>query len=130
MGLFDTIHCQPPLRCPECGAEKRELQTKEFGEFMAHFRIGSVLRGSPVLTGIIKESLWCEACYKAGRPSQSPVYLVIWHSVLAGVEQDPAQAETRLRAVDRLDLIGWLDDAQREADRWRRRPEGVSRDAA
>ena len=76
--------------------------------------------GSSVLTGILKESLWCEACFKAGKPSDSPVYLVIWHSVLAGVEQDLAKAEARLASVDRLDLIGWLDEAQREADRWRR----------
>jgi hypothetical protein len=35
------------------------------------------------------------------------------------VEQDLAKAEARLAAVDRLDLIGWIDDAQREAARWR-----------
>ena len=88
---------------------------------MAHFKIGSVLTGSPVLMGIVKETLWCDACHQSGRQqSDSPAYLVIWHSVLAGVEQDLAQAEARLSAIDRLDLIGWLDEAQREAARWRR----------
>ena len=95
---------------------------------MAHFKIGSVLSGSPVLTGIIKERLWCEACRKAGQSSESPVYLVVWHSLLAGVEQDLAKAESRLATVDRLDLIGWLDEAQREAARWRRNYHGLFHD--
>jgi len=118
--MFDTIHLRTPLLCPVCGAEVRSIQTKEFDSIMAHFKIGSVLTGSPVLTGIIKEHLWCKACSDAGQPSDSPVYLVIWHSVLAGVEQDLAKAEAHLAAIDRLDLIGWLDEAQREAARWRR----------
>lgn len=49
------------------------------------------------------------------------MYLVIWHTVLAGVEQELTQAEARLSAVDRHDLIAWLDEAQLEADRWHRR---------
>ena len=86
---------------------------------MADFKIGSVLLGAPVLIGIIKETLWCNACHKAGKqPAESPVYLVVWHSLLAGVEQDLATAEARLASVDRLDLIAWLDEAQRDAARW------------
>ena len=119
MGMFDTIHVRTPLICPVCAAEIRSLQTKEFDSTMANFRIGSVLSGSAVLTGIIKEHLWCKACSDAGQPSESPIYLVVWHSLLAGIEQDLAKAESRLAAVDRLDLIGWLDEAQREAARWR-----------
>ena len=118
--MFDTIHLKTPLICPACGAEVRSLQTKEFDCIMAHYKIGSLVTASPVLTGIVKETLWCDACHKAGQPTESPVYLVIWHSVLAGVEQDLAKAEARLAATDRLDLIAWLDEAQREAARWRR----------
>ena len=126
MGMFDTIHVKTPLICPVCAAEFRSLQTKEFDSTMAHFKIGSVLTGSPVLTGILKETLWCEACHKSGQQqAESPVYLVIWHSVLAGVEQDLAKAEARLTAIDRLDLIGWLDEAQREGARWRRQYHGL-----
>ena len=129
MGMFDTIHVKVPLICTVCGAEVRSLQTKEFDCIMAHYKIGSVLSGSAVLTGIIKEMLWCDACHKAGQPSfDSPVYIVIWHSLLAGVEQDLAKAEARLAAVDRLDLIGWLDEAQREAARWRRNYCGLFHD--
>ena len=53
---------------------------------------------------------------------------MIWHSLLAGVEQDLAKAEARLAAVDRLDLIAWLDEAQREAARWRRHYHGLYND--
>ena len=121
MGMFDTIHVKTPLLCPTCGAEILSLQTKEMSDSMAHFKIGSVLRDSPVLTGILKETLWCDACHSAQREQTNPpVYLVIWHSILAGVAQDLVQAEARLAAVDRLDLIAWLDEAQRATARWHR----------
>ena len=130
MGMFDTIHVKTPLTCPTCGAEILSLQTKELSDSMAHFKIGSVLSGSSVMTGIVKETLWCEACSKARResgdkadpPPEPPVYLVIWHSILAGVEQDLAKAEAR------LDLIAWLDEAQREAARWRRHHHSLHHD--
>ena len=41
------------------------------------------------------------------------------------MEQDLAQAEARLAAVDRLDLIAWLDEAQRATTRWRRHYHGL-----
>ena len=129
MGMFDTIHVKTPLICPTCGAEILSLQTKELSDSMAHFKIGSVLKDSPVLTGIVQETLWCSACHEAQREQTSPlVYLVIWHSILAGVEQDLAKAEARLAAVDRLDLIAWLDEAQRETARWRRHYHGLHHD--
>jgi len=121
MGMFDTIHFPTPIQCPNCGREERSLQTKEFGQILAEYKIGSMLHASPVVTGIVKESLWCSECYKTGGSAQSSVYLVIWHSVLAGVEQDLDRAEARLRSVDRLDLLGWLDEAQREAALWKDR---------
>ncbi len=119
--MFDTIHLKPALLCPICGAEQHTLQSKAFGETMAHYEVGAVLRGSPVLHGILQETLWCRSCQDAERTSESPVFLVIWYSVLAGVEQDAAKAEARLAAIDRLDLIGWLDSAQGEAADWHRR---------
>ena len=45
-------------------------------------------------------------------------HLVIWHSVLAAVELDAGEAERKLRETDRLDLIRWLADSQRESLRW------------
>lgn len=129
MGVFDTIYVKTPLVCPACGAEILSLQTKELSDSMAHFKVGSVLRNSPVLTGILHETLWCSACHHAQREqTNSSVFIVIWHSLLAGVEQDLAKAEARLAAVDRLDLIAWLDEAQRETARWRRHYQDLYRD--
>jgi hypothetical protein len=103
MEIFDAIHVKTPLICPTCGAEMLNMQTKELSDSMAHFKIGSLLKDSPVLTGILNETLWCSACREARREqTNTSVYLVIWHSILAGVEQD-------LAAVDRLDLIARLD---------------------
>jgi hypothetical protein len=121
MGMFDTIRLEEPLLCPECGAGHSEVQTHELGDVMAVYGIGSVLSCASVYSGILKESLWCNDCHRAGKEGSTPVYLVIWHSVLVAVEQDIVRAETRLREVDRLDLIGWLNEAQRRADLWQRR---------
>jgi uncharacterized protein (DUF983 family) len=128
MGLFDTIHLDPPLACPACGATSSNFQTHELGESMATYRIGSVASMASVLTGIVKDRFWCEACYKAGKSGDSPAYLVIWHSIIVAVELDLAEAERKLAAVDRLSLIGWLDQAQREALQWRRRFFGLFHD--
>ena len=87
---------------------------------MADYRIGSLVRGG-VLTGIVQEGFWCSDCHKAGKCEESLVYLVVWHSILVGVEQDSARAEARLAAVDRLDLIGWLNEAQQNEALWQRR---------
>lgn len=127
MGMFDTIHLETPLKCPVCGAEQPSLQTHAFDDVMAHLRIGSRVGGS-VLSGIISETMWCSVCHKAERSASSPVYLVIWHAVLAGVEQDLARAEARLAAVDRLDLIAWLDQAQQEERKWKRKFHGLHSD--
>jgi len=43
------------------------------------------------------------------------------------VEQDLARAEARLEVVDRLDLIAWLDEAQRNENCWQRRFYGLLR---
>ncbi len=128
MGMFDTIIFKVPLKCPACGAECTSTQTKEFDCVLAEYRVGTVISGCAVLSGIIKESAWCEVCRKAKRDSEWGIYLVIWHSVLAGVEVDLAKAEARLASVDRLDLIGWMDEAQREEEQWRRRYYGLFND--
>jgi hypothetical protein len=127
MGMFDTIHLKLPLVCPTCGAGQYNHQTHAFEDVMAAYRIGSVVRGG-VLTGIVKETFWCPACHKTEDYAVTPVFLVIWHSILVGVEQDPIRAEARLASVDRLDLIGWLDEAQQDANQWRARFYGLLND--
>lgn len=121
MGLFDTIHLSEPLRLAECDKPVTEIQTKAFGSAMRDFFVGSVLDESPVLIGVVEESIWCEPREEGGEGKLHPVYLAIWHRILAGVYLDPSEAEERVKSVDRLDLIGWLDEAQRESRRWRRR---------
>ena len=118
MGLFDTIALDPAIRCPECGALSTSHQTKEFECIMSYYRIGSVVQTS-CYSGINRDRFWCGACQDADRQSERPLYLVIWHSVLAAVEFDAGEAERKLRETDRLDLVGWLADSQRETVRWR-----------
>lgn len=98
-----------------------ELQTKEFGSAMRDYTVGSVLCESPVLIGVVEESIWIASREKGEAGTLHPVYLAIWHRILAGVYFDPDEAEARLKAIDRLDLIAWLDQAQRDARRWQRR---------
>ena len=118
MGMFDTIVVKPALRCPRCEVEVTSLQTKEFGNVLETYSVGSVMTGCSVRTGIIEERMWCKACSDAGGESEWRVYLVIWHSVLAAVECDFEIAERKLRETDRLDLVAWLDAAQAESRRW------------
>lgn len=115
--MFDTITLDPAIRCPECGALETSHQTKEFDCSMSYYRIGSVVPSS-CHSGIIRDRFWCRACQNADRQTERPLYLVIWHSVLAAVELDIGEAERKLRETDRLDLIRWLADSQREALRW------------
>lgn len=125
MGMFDTIHFEKLIPCPGCGTEISSLQTKEFENLMADYSVGNVLRGGSVLKGIVKEELWCEPCSHAKRESRHPIYLVVWNTILAGVETTEEDAEKRLASVDRLDLVGWLDEAQRSTSVWKRRFYGL-----
>lgn len=63
MGLSDTMRVKNAGELPACGAEVRSLPRKKSGHIMAHFKISSVLAGSSVMTGIVKDSRWCEACH-------------------------------------------------------------------
>lgn len=120
MGLFDTVIVDPPFLCDRCGATL-EIQTKEFDPGMSTYRIGSIISSSPVIAGVVKDSLFCSACHSAGRTASDPLYFVIWHHILAGVERTEEAALARLASVDRLDLIAWLDQAQRGEREWRQR---------
>lgn len=127
MGLFDIVIVDPPFLCERCGATL-EIQTKEFDPGMSTYRIGSVLSSSPVVVGVVKDSLFCSACHSAGRTASDPLFFVIWHHILAGVERTEEAALARLASVDRLDLIAWLDQAQRGEREWRQRHRRFYRD--
>ncbi|MFW5836270.1 MAG: hypothetical protein ACOCVK_02560 [bacterium] len=127
MGLFDTIVLDPPMKCPHCGSAF-SLQTKHFDRAMLTYRIGSIISGSPALSGIFPEELYCETCRRADREHVKAVYLVVWHTILAGVELSEADAEARLASVDRVDLIRWLDESQNAEREWQQRFWGLYRD--
>jgi len=122
MGMFDTIRLDPPLKCPVCSTAVAEVQTHDFGNTLAVYRLGSVMTMSPVLTGIVKETYYCEACRKIDASRETvPIYIGVWHSVLVSVSFSLGEVERRLTAVDRLDLIAWLNESQRQANEWERR---------
>ena len=121
MGMFDTIGLDPPLVCPACGHEEAALQTHHFGETLDVYRPGMIVSDCPILTGILRETFWCSECHNANLESAPELYVVIWHSILVGVEWRQEDAEQKLAAVDRLDLIEWLDRMQDESKRWRRK---------
>lgn len=120
MGMFDTILLEPPMRCPRCGLPLT-IQTKLFDAVMQSYRIGDVLSSSPVLYGVLQEQTFCRNCHKEEREPTTELYLVVWHSILAAVELTEEAAQNRLAEIDRLDLIRWLDAAQRRESEWRRR---------
>ena len=121
MGMFDTIYLDKAIACKTCGADILVFQTKEFDNCLNHYRIGSVLAGSRVLSGVIKDEAYCQACSDAKRHAWTDVYLVVWHTILAGIETEESKAQTRLASVDRLDLVQWIAEAQKKEEQWQRR---------
>ena len=120
MGMFDTILLEPPMTCPKCGSPL-SIQTKLFDAVMQSYRIGDVVSSSPVLHGVLRDQAFCRNCHQEEREPTTELYFVLWHSILAAVELTEEAAQKRLAEVDRLDLIRWLDAAQRRESEWRRR---------
>jgi len=121
MGMFDTIYLDKAIACKTCCGDILDFQTKEFDNCLNHYRIGSVLAGSRVLLGVIKDEAYCQACSDAKRHAWTDVYLVVWHTILAGVETEESKAQTRLASVDRLDLVQWIAEAQKKEEQWQRK---------
>ena len=121
MGMFDTIYLKNPIACKTCGADILNFQTKEFDNCLNHYRIGSVLSETRILSGVIKDEAYCQGCSDAKRDAWTDVYLVVWHTILAGVETEECKAEARLTSVDRLDLVQWIEEAQKKEEQWQRR---------
>ncbi len=97
MGLFDTVHLSEPLELPGCEEPVIEIQTKHFGSVMAHYTVGSILSQSPVLIGVLEETVWWKGETEGEEGTLVPVYFAIWHRILAGVYLDTKEAEERLR---------------------------------
>jgi hypothetical protein len=116
MDLFDTIIFPNPIACASCGAPVAAAQTKQLDCSLATYRIGDVVAECPVITGVLEERLSCDRCPR----SDQRIYLTLWHSLLTGVYRDRSEAEARLMAVDRADILNHLIAHQGEEQRLRR----------
>ena len=114
MGLFDTVFLDPRRRCKKCGAEIDQVQTKAFEPGLHEYQVGDVIDGSPVLSGVIREELYCASCNES--PQQ--VYFAVWHTLLTGVCDTAEAAERRIREIDRAELLDYLARHQRQSLQW------------
>ena len=114
MGLFDTVFFAPPRKCRNCGNEIDQVQTKAFEPCLQEYQVGDVISGAPMLSGVIREELYCPAC----NTNPQEVFFSIWHTLLVGVYDDPQAAEQRIQGVDRAELLDYLARHQRQALTW------------
>jgi len=114
MGIFDAILFETPFLCKHCGAPIDQVQTKAFEPGLNEYRTGDVIESSPIMSGVIRETLYCPSCNK----SAQTVYVAMWHSVLVGTYATHDEAERRIREVDRIDLIEFLSNQQKRALQW------------
>lgn len=118
MGIFDTVRFDPPRTCPNCGTTISEVQTKAFDPGLREYRVGDVIYGSPILSGVIREELYCPGCSAMEHAERRSVWFSIWHTLLVGVFDDPTEAEARLQTVDRAELLDYLARHQNAALTW------------
>ncbi|POR05328.1 hypothetical protein AU468_01210 [Alkalispirochaeta sphaeroplastigenens] len=118
MGIFDTVRFDPPRACVNCGTAITEVQTKVFEPGLREYHVGDLIQGSPILSGVIREELYCPGC--AGSDHRKPqfVWFSLWHTLLVGVYDTPREAEARLQEVDRAELLDYLARHQQAALTW------------
>ena len=114
MGLFDTVIFDEPKVCSSCGATIDSVQTKSFSPALREYRVGDIVNGSPMLTGVIMEDLFCSSCNSVFQE----VYFSIWHTLLAGVYDTAKEAEERLLHIDRAELMDFIARHQKDAETW------------
>lgn len=114
MGIFDTVFLEEYRICTICGAQIDSVQTKNFSPALREYRAGDMVSGSPVLSGIIREDLFCSSCNSVSQE----VFFSIWHSLLAGVYDSAEEAEERLRHIDRAELMDHIARHQQQAEIW------------
>lgn len=125
MGLFDTFILDPPILCGGCGAKIASVQSKSFDSALDMYRVGDLVRGTKIRSGIVEEESWCPACAAEGPREKIPVFIVVWNGIYAGSRATMDEAERLSASVDRLTLISWLADAQEERDALRRAYSGL-----
>jgi len=121
VGLFDTLTLEPPVVCPRCGKSHRETQTKLFNSTLDTWKPGWFVQGSPIVTGVLRESVSCCRIGETSEWTTIPIFVVIWHGIYSGHEMFEEGALQRLASFDRLDLLKWLEEAQDEVREWKSR---------
>ena len=114
MGIFDTVFLEKSRICTICGAQIDSVQTKNFSPALKEYRAGDIVSGSPVLSGVIREDLFCSSCNSVSQD----VFFSIWHGLLAGVYDSVEEAEERLRHIDRAELMDHIARHQQQAETW------------
>ncbi|MCF7948416.1 MAG: hypothetical protein K9M94_07495, partial [Spirochaetia bacterium] len=114
MGIFDTVILDEPKVCSSCGATIDSIQTKSFSSALREYRVGDIVGGSPMLTGVVREDLFCSSCNSVSQE----VYFSIWHTLLAGVYDTADDAEERLLHIDRAELMDFIVRHQKKAETW------------
>ncbi len=121
MGMFDTIMLDEGLVCPVCGHEETSIQTHELGNSLDTYRVGMILPYCPVMTGVIREQFYCSKGHHKEQEKSPDIYLVIWHTILVGVLWTEGEADRLLQSVDRLNLVEWLGQMQKQAQQWQKK---------
>lgn len=109
MGLYDTIVLEPPVRCPRCGADIRDVQTKAFDCALGTYRVGDCIAHAEE-SHLIREELFCEQC-RAFTGACS--YIAVYRGILVGCTPDHETAEALLRGLDLEQLILLYHDLYR-----------------
>jgi hypothetical protein len=114
MGIFDTVTFEEPKVCSSCGARIDSVQTKSFSPALREYRVGDIIGGSPVFSGVVREDLFCSSCNSVSQE----VHFSIWHTLLVGIFDNAEEAEERLLHIDRATLMEYIVRHQRETETW------------
>ena len=113
--MFSMI-AEPPTRignsapirvtidCAQCGTAIPSTQTKSLDSTLDTYRVGDVVSAEGITTGVLTEELYCEPC----RKFDQKIYMTLWHGLITGFYTDEAEAERKLLAVDRADILYYL----------------------
>lgn len=105
MGLYDTIIFPNPIPCSFCENPIKDTQTKKFENLMLTFEVGDVIQG-PLISGIIKEELYCNKCKKF--IEEPNIYIVIKNFIFIDVVTDLKEAEEKLNKFNEGNLYFFL----------------------
>jgi hypothetical protein len=101
LGLYDTIILPTPLSCDRCGSQKKKIQTHLFEKTLSEYEVGDILEG-PVVSGILRESLFCFKCSKKFKKPDA--FIIVKKHVFIDVVFNFEEAEDKLLEFGLTDL--------------------------